>query len=96
MQRFSQNAGDERSDGDILEKERKDALIYGFNGEIHTGKFQLSRKEYATLRAANKSCNGILSAEMYCGTVNTADYNYFFVFLLTEASKLFREFLPKI
>lgn len=67
-------------DGDILEKERRDALIYGFSGEIHTGKFKLSRKEYVMLRSAIKSGNGILSAEMYYGSVYADKHFYLFEF----------------
>lgn len=65
-------------DGGILEKERRDALIYGFSGEIRSQNFELSHREYATIRSAIKSGNGILSADMYCGNVTTAEYAYFF------------------
>lgn len=67
-------------DGGILEKERRDALIYGFSGEIHTGKLKLSRKEYAMLRSAIKSGKGLLSVEMYYGTAYAENYQYLFAF----------------
>lgn len=80
MQRFSQNAGQERSDGDILEKERKDALIYGFSGEIRTQGVKLSQRECTMLRSAVKSGNGLLSVEMYYGTAYAENYQYLFAF----------------